>query len=197
MEKELKPEESLKIIQQMIKASQQRFADNGIFMIIWAIVLILGAVVNYYLITLDFPLQTMNQGITITWITFPVLGGIISSIVGKRQSRKDPVKTHVGNLLKLMWIGFGVVLFFTILFPALSGNSPIPFILLLTAFALYIFALGIKYLPFMLGGIGVLILGVVAFWMDYPMQLLAFGLAIFLGYLIPGIMLNRKYNAVK
>lgn len=197
MEKELKPEESLKIIQQMIKASQQRFADNGIFMILWAVVLILGAVVNYYLTTLDLDVQTMNQGITITWITFPVLGGIISLIVGKRQSKKDPVKTHIGNLLKFMWVGFGVALFFTILFPALNGNSPIPFILLLTAFAVYIFALGIKYLPFMMGSIAVLILGVIAFWVDYPMQLLAFGLAIFLGYLIPGMMLHRKYNAAK
>lgn len=197
MEKELKPEESIKIIQRMIKASQQQFADNGIFMIIWAIVLILGTLVNYFLITLSTDIETMNRGITITWISFPTLGGILSIIAGKRQSKKENVKTHIGNLLKYMWFGFGVALFFTILFPALNGNSPIPFILILTAFAIYIFALGIKYLPFMLGSICALSLGVVAFWVNYPTQLLAFGLAILLGYLIPGIMLYRKYNAVK
>lgn len=197
MEKELKPEESIKIIQRMIKASQQQFADNGIFMIIWAIVLILGALVNYFLITLSTDIETMNRGITITWISFPTLGGILSIIAGKRQSKKENVKTHISNLLKYMWFGFGVALFFTILFPALNGNSPIPFILILTAFAIYIFALGIKYLPFMIGSICALTLGVVAFWVNYPTQLLAFGLAILLGYLIPGIMLYRKYNAVK
>ncbi len=197
MEKELKPEESIKIIQRMIKASQQQFADNGIFMIIWAIVLILGTLVNYFLITLSTDIETMNRGITITWISFPTLGGILSIIAGKHQSKKENVKTHISNLLKYMWFGFGVALFFTILFPALNGNSPIPFILILTAFAIYIFALGIKYLPFMLGSICALSLGVVAFWVNYPTQLLAFGLAILLGYLIPGIMLYRKYNAVK
>lgn len=197
MEKGLTPEESLKIIQQMIKASQQQFADNGIFMIIWAVVLILAAIINYFLITLNLDVQTMNQGITITWITFPALGGIISFIVGMRQSKKESVKTPIGDLLKFMWIGFGAVLFFTILFPILNESSPIPFILILTAFAVYIFALSIKYLPFMMGSICVLTLGVLAFWANYPMQLLAFGLAIMLGYLIPGIMLYRKYNAVK
>src|SRR5699024_1472717 len=197
MEKELQPEESIKIIQQMIKASQQQFANNGIFMIIWAIVLILAALVNYFLITLSVDRETMNQGITLTWIIFPSLGGIISFIVGKRQSKKENVKTHIGNLLKYMWIGFGVALFFTILFPALNGNSPIPFILILTAFAIYIFALGIKYFPFILGSVCVLALGVIAFWVNYPTQLLAFGLAILIGYLIPGIMLYRKYNDVK
>lgn len=197
MEKELKPEESIKIIQRMIKASQQQFADNGIFMIIWAIVLIFGTLVNYFLITLSTDIETMNRGITITWISFPTLGGILSIIAGKHQSKKENVKTHISNLLKYMWFGFGVALFFTILFPALNGNSPIPFILILTAFAIYIFALGIKYLPFMLGSICALSLGVVAFWVNYPTQLLAFGLAILLGYLIPGIMLYRKYNAVK
>lgn len=197
MEKELKPEESIKIIQQMIKASQQQYADNGIYMITWAIVLILGAVVNYFLITLSIDLETMNRGITITWIVFPTLGGILSIIVGRRQSKKESVKTHIGNLLKYMWFGFGVVLFFTILFPALNNNSPIPFILILTSFVIYIFALGIKYSPFILGSVCVLALGVIAFWVNYPTQLLAFGLAILIGYLIPGIMLYRKYNDVK
>ncbi len=197
MEKELKPEESIKIIQQMVKASQQQFADNGIFMIIWAIVLILAALVNYFLITLGTDMETMSKGIIITWITFPTLGGILSIIIRKRQSKKEGVKTHIDNLLKYMWLGFGVVLFFTILFPTLNNNSSIPYILILTAFAIYIFALGIKYSPFIFGSICVLALGVIAFWVNYSTQLLAFSLAILLGYLIPGIMLYRKYNAVK
>lgn len=197
MEKQLKPEESIKIIERMIKASQQQFANNGIYMIIWAIVLILGVLVNYFIVTLDIAVATINQGIILTWIAFPCLGGFISFIVGKRQSKNKHVKTHIGNLLKYMWIGFGVVLFFTILFPLINGNSPIPFILILTAFAIYIFALGIKYTPFMIGSICVLSVGVVAFWLNYPLQLLAFSLAILFGYLIPGIMLYKQYNTIK
>jgi len=197
MEKELKPEESIKIIQQMIKASQQQYADNGIYMIIWAIVLILASIVNYFLLTINLDGHILNQWINITWTSSLVLGGIISFIVGIRQSKKEIITTHIGNLLKYMWIGFVVVLSFTILFSALNKNSPIPFILILTAFAIYIFALGIKYSPFILGSVCVLILGVIAFWVNYSTQLLAFGFAILLGYLIPGIMLYRKYNAVK
>src|SRR5690625_2945325 len=197
MEKELKPEESIKIIQQMIKASQQQYADNGIYMIIWAIVLILASIVNYFLLTINLDGHILNQWINITWTSSLVLGGIISFIVGIRQSKKEIITTHIGNLLKYMWIGFVVVLSFTILFSALNKNSPIPFILILTAFAIYTFALGIKYSPFILGSVCVLILGVIAFWVNYSTQLLAFGFAILLGYLIPGIMLYRKYNAVK
>lgn len=197
MEKELQPEESLQIIQKMIKASQQQFADKGIYMIIWAIVLILAALINYFLITSNLEMETINQWIIITWISFPVLAGIISLIVGFRQSQKRGVETHIGKILKLMWIGFGIALFFTILFSVTNGNSPIPFILILTAFATYIFALGIMYLPFMMGSACILILGAACFWFPYETQLLAFVLAIFLGYLIPGIMLSKKYKAIK
>ncbi len=197
MEKELKPEESLKIIQSMVKASRQQYANQGVFMIVWAILLIIAALINYFLITSNLDLETIYLWIPIIWIAFPVLGGIISFILGKRQSKKEPVNTQMGNLLKFMWIGFGVILFFTIFFPLQNGNSPIPFILLLTAFAIYIIALGIKDLPFMIGSICVLILGVIAFWVSYPIQLLLFSLALILGYLIPGIMLNRKRHAIK
>lgn len=197
MEKELRPEESLKIIQNMIKASQQQFAENGIFMVVWAIVLILAALIHYFLITSNIEAETVNQWITVTWSSLIALGGIISSVIGYRQSKKETVKTHVGRILKLMWIGFGVVLFFLILFSSLNDNSPIPFILLLTAFAVYIFSLGIKYVPFMMGSACILIFGAASFWAAYDIQLLMFALSIFLGYLIPGIMLSRKYNTTK
>lgn len=197
MEKELKPEESLKIIQNMIIASQQQFANNGIFMIVWAIVLILAALANYLIIASGTDGTTINRWLPVIWVGFTILGGIISLAIGFRQSKRKTVETHIGKILKWMWLGFGVVLFFTILFPILNNSSPIPFILTLTAFAVYIFALTIRYLPFMIGASCILILGALSFWTNYELQLVAFALAIFLGYLIPGIMLYRKYNSRK
>lgn len=197
MEKELKPEESLKIIQNMIQASQQKFADNGIFMIIWAVVLILGAIANYFLILSNLDTESISRWTNIIWISFTSLGGLISIFVGIRHEKKETVHTHIGRILKLMWFGFGIALFFTILFPVLNDRSPIPYILILTSFAVYIFALVIRYTPFMIGSLCILIFGAVSFWVQYDAQLLAFALAIISGYLMPGIMLNRKYNTSK
>lgn len=197
MEKELKPQESLKIIQQMIKASQQQFADNGIFIIVWGILLILAALSNYMVAISGMDVESQNQWISLIWSGFSGLGLIISMVIGFRRSKKQTVETHIGKILKWMWLGFIVILFFTILFPLLNGNSPIPFVLILTAFALYIFALALRYKPFIVGGVCVLVLGVLSFWANYELQLMAFALAILLGYLLPGIMLYRKYDRSK
>lgn len=191
-EQTLEPEKSLEIIQRMIRASQQQFADNGSYMILWAIVLILASLVNYALLYTNLDKEILSQWIGINWIFFPIVGGILSFIVGNRQSHEQQVKTHVGQVLKFMWIGYGITLFFIIFFPLQKGISPIPFILLLTGFATFIFGLGVKYTPFIIGSVCFLLLAIAAFLASYENEILIFALAIALGYLVPGLMLYRK-----
>lgn len=195
MDKELQPKESLQIITQMIEASRQRYADNGKYMILWAVVLIIAAAVNYFLMRSDLSQAELDKWLTLNWIGFPVLGGILSAVIGIKSSKKEYVKTHIGEILKLMWIGFGITLFFTIFFAVSTQNSPIPFVLIQTAFAVYIFALVIRFKPFMFGSLCLLICGGFSFWAGYENQLLLFSIGILCGYLIPGILLQRQFHS--
>lgn len=203
MEKnQLTPKESLEVIQQMIAASRQNFADKAIYMIVWGVVLIVACLVNYVLLFIDLEAQTRSNSIIVTWIGLPILAGIWSYIIGCRQTNKKNAKTHIDNLLRKMWFGYGIALFFIIFFCADAHRSPIPFILLLTGFATFVFGLGVKYTPFIIGSICFTLFAIVAYWASLNTetahyQLLIFGGAIVVGYLIPGLLLYKKVKTEK
>lgn len=198
----LTPKESLEVIQQMIAASRQNFADKAINMILWGVILIVASFINYMLLIIDLEAQTRSNWIAITWIGLPVLAGFWSFSIGRRQKNKKRVKTHIGSLLSKMWLGYSVALFFIIFFCADAHCSPIPFILLLTGFATFIFGLGVKYTPFIMGSICFSLFAVAAYLASInadtaSYQLLIFGCAIAIGYLIPGLLLYKKVKTEK
>ncbi len=193
----LDPKESLEIIQKMVYATRQNYADKGIYMIIWGIALILASCSNYLIVISTDDPTALSHWTIANWIGFPVLAGILSSVIGYRKSHSPGVQTHIGSLLNRMWIGYTIVLFVTMYFCVQAQLSPIPFILLLTGFATFIFGLGVRSNAFIIGSICFVLFSLAAFLSaSQPetanYQLLIFACAILIGYLIPGILLYKK-----
>lgn len=197
-EKTLQPKESIEIIQKMMTASRKQFADNGAHMVLWAIILIFAGLTNYFLHLSNVASANLAEWTTAVWIAFPIIGGILSIFIGRNQAKDQKVTTAMNRILKFMWIGYGVVLFFVIFFSIKNRLSPSPFIMLFTSFAVFIYGLGVKYTPFIVGSICFLILGVFAFIITPNInELLLFSLSIIAGYLIPGLMLYKKVKHQK
>lgn len=200
--KPIDPKESLEIIQQMIAASRQQFAEKGAYMILWGIMMIVASTANFLIFSLDLENSVRSNWIAGIWIGFPIIAGVISYVIGSRMAKKCTIKTHIGSLLQKMWIGYSINLFLIVFFTIQAEISPIPYILALTGFATSIFGLGVRYKAFIIGGLCFFIFAVLAFWISlYPdfvkYQLLIFALAIAIGYLIPGVMLYKKVNSSK
>lgn len=196
-ESSLAPKESLAIIQKMVHAPRQNYADRSIYMIIWGIILIVASFTHYLILISTNDPTTLSHWIIANWIGFPVLAGILSCVIGYRKSSSRGIKTHIGSLLRKMWVGYTIVLFFTFYFCIQAQLSPIPFILLLTGFATFIFGLAVRSNAFIYGSICFVLFALAAFFSaSQPetanYQVLIFAAAILVGYLIPGILLYQK-----
>ena len=118
----------------------------------------------------------------LAWMLMPV-GGIISFIKGMREEKSQKVKTHLDEFMKHVLVAFLVSLFIVLGFMSKLGLSTYPLVMMVYGFWLYIS-----------GGAINLVLTIAAFFVGFELQLLFLGMAVLLGYIIPGYILRNRYN---
>ena len=88
-EKDLSPQESLRIIQSMINKTKDTVAADSFYFLLWGWLTFICCIAAYILkVYLQFPYHYY------VWFLMPV-GGIISGIYGMKQSKKEKVKYSV------------------------------------------------------------------------------------------------------
>jgi len=95
---------------------------------------------------------------------------------------------HTQNL----WIVIGIAYLIVIFLSFYQKNVPVLPILLLSGIGTTVTGLNARYKPLILGGIVLLASSVLAIWITGKESLLLCGVAIFVGYFIPGMMLKKS-----
>lgn len=176
---------SIEIIERMLAESKKSLYNNSFYFLLWGVLLIPAGIAEFLL-----------QGTPYFWVSWPivgVLGGIISMIYGIRQGGKVGMPTAADRITMFTWGAFGFSLFFVLAFSAINKMLPHTLILLVAGSATFISGGISKFAPFILGGV-VLGFGAIicAFVIDPMYHSIAFSLFIFLGYVIPGIILRKE-----
>ncbi len=195
MEKTLTPEESLQIIQKSISNSRRNMREGSFYFLLWGWALILASLANYFLIRYligkeqyeDIMLMSL-----LAWGVFIVAAMIIQFIYQARSGKKERVITHLDRYIKIVWIAAGLLMGL-MAFLSLKVNAfPTPFILGVTAMATAVSGLMVRFRPLVIGAIVFLTAAVVSSYLSGTEQLLAFAVAMVLGYLIPGYILRTS-----
>jgi len=84
-EQQINPEQSLQIIQSMIKRAQNNLSENGFLFIFWGWLVFLSAGAFYYLVSIGFEKPWY------AWETMP-LGGHFTMFYINRQRKKENLK---------------------------------------------------------------------------------------------------------
>ena len=94
-EKPLSGEESLRIIQQMINAAQNEIQDKSFHYLLWGWIVLIASLWQFVSIeaALAFPSW-------LGWIILTPLGGIASSLYGRKEEKERRVKTQYDEFLK-------------------------------------------------------------------------------------------------
>jgi len=190
-EKELKPEESLQIIEKMINRTKGNLHDNSFYFLLWGWIVLIGNIGQIILSRIP----TINKPYLIWLIIIP---GIIANFVyGMRQGKKNCVRTHLDRVNFLNWISFLVGYAIILVFMSKFNYKIEPIIFLLAGNATFLTGIIIKFKPLIWGGI-VFWLGVIGLFL-LPTNLVVFvsPIIIILGYLVPGYLLKfqNKKNA--
>lgn len=188
-EKVLNPQESLRVIRETIDLARSGLRENGFHFLLWGWLVVITCAVNYYLIAVA---GMSGKQASLSWLGMTVVGVPAAILYEWRREKKQRAPNVVSNWYGRVWLGFGISLFLAILLAGINGLSPIGFVLVLVAFATFVSGTLLRFKPLLYGAGAVWVCALACTFLTPTQQLLAEAVAVTLGYLIPGYMLNAQ-----
>ena len=187
---DLSNEKSLEIIHQMINQAKTKINDNGNEWILWGSLIFLASLSTYLFIEMDYRYIFMGWN---------VIGVIVIIVLTYQLFRKKSkaVRTYLDDLLRLFDIGF-IICLFIIIFSinvGVNANFGFGFLLMIYAFLMLIQGGAMKFRPLIIGAIANWI-GCIAIFLndEFKYDMLITCAAVFIGYIIPGIILKAQFK---
>ena len=186
-EKQINESEGLEIIQKMINTVKADIDDNSFYNILWGWLVFVASLGHYFLMMAGFSHPY------IMWLLMPI-GGVVTAIYASKHEKNKKVRTYLDDLMKYVLIAFMVSLAMVLFsMPKLQLNT-YPMVMMVYGTWLFISGGTIRFKPLLYGGIINWILGYIAFFVSFDLQLLLLALAVLLGYIIPGYLFKKKYS---
>lgn len=188
----LNEKEALLLIEEMINSTKQEVKDNGFYYILWGWLVFIAAITDYVLLVF----MDNNQH-ALVWAILMPLGGLVSVIKGRKDAKKQRVKTYIDEAIKYLSIAFSISLFIICFIMPMTNNSWrvfYPTLMVIYAFAVFIFGGLLRYKPLIYGAFMNWALAIVGYFVTYDWQLLLLALAVLCSFVIPGHLLNRRFH---
>lgn len=195
-EKKLTDKESLQIIEMMIGRARQEERASGWGWIVWGGLLILASLLHYWFATAGIPY------VDEVWNGFGVAAAILifySAFRNRAQARKGKARTYTGDLVNKIGNAFFLSLLVLTLGNVSSGvnanGTNFGYLLMLYAFWMYIHGSAFRF-KLLTYGAFVNWTGAVLIFIFHKQLgsnvLLIHALCVFLGYIIPGYVAQKK-----
>ena len=189
-DQQLSNEQSLEIIHQMIRQAKTTITETGLSWLLWGSMLFLTSIATYIFIDIG------SKNIFLGWNIFGAVT-IILLAADILKPKKKTVHTYVGDLLKMVDIGFVVCMFCVIISIniAVSPNAGFGFLLMIFAFLMLVKGSVVKSRALIIGAI-VNWIGTIAIFInkEFKYDMLIMAAAVLIGYIIPGFLLRAAYR---
>jgi len=185
-------EESLGIINQMIRVARHEHQENGEGWLIWGWLLFISSVLSVI-----FAMMDLGRYIGFTWLAMLLLGLALYIFGHLRKQRNKKVKTYVQELLDKLGTAFFISLFLIIAASNISGtlNFGFGYYYILYAFWMYIHGTAIRFKPLLVGAFVNWAAALAIFLVsDFIYDMMISAVAVLVGYLVPGYMLKAEYK---
>nr|WP_121273163.1 hypothetical protein [Pedobacter schmidteae] len=185
IEKELNPLQSLKIISEVILHTKDELKNYSFLYLIWGWVIALASFSF-------FALHTLTSS-SLFFLPFPVLvvAGIVVTFFHYRSASKTS-ETYLAGYLKNLWMVLGICFVLTIFISLSQQLQPFTYTLLIGGVGTLVSGLNLRFKPLIIGGIVFFIAAVASVFITEQYRPLIHGIAVIIGYLIPGYLL--KYS---
>ena len=190
-EKSITPQESLSIIQQMIADTRERVINDGFFFLLWGILVISGCLITYFA-----HVYKTYQIINPSWMILMVTGAVWSVIASIRQGRKERVKSHIGYIGQMLWMAF-LASMFIVIFLVQDQELKSTILFILMGLATFTSGAILGFTPLYVGGVIFWGASIIYPQISFPYNSLFFAAMVFIGYVIPGLLLSRKVKKNK
>lgn len=183
--------ESLRVIRETIDLAKRNVQENGFQFLLWGGLVVVTSMTDWYLQNI-----LHDAGHYRAWFLMVIVGVPASLIYEWRRDRQKRPSTLLNQWYGLIWLGFGISIFIAIMAAVRGGISPIPLVLLFAAFATYLSGIVLQFKPLYWGAAALWIGAGVCLFLPANHHTLVNAVAIILGYVAPGLLLNRQYHRV-
>ena len=186
-EKNIDEKESLELISQMIRNTQQKMVkSSGVPFLIYGYLTIIVSLLVWYLLT-----TTHNYQWNYLWFLIPGIGTpLLFTFIKKRENK---VKTYIDKVVSYVWTVIGIAGFVVSMASIFYWNIPILFIIiLLMSIGTAITGLVIQFKPITVAGFVSIFLSFACLYFDRSYSILIFAAVFLLMMVIPGHILNYK-----
>lgn len=191
-EKQLSGQESLALINQMISKAKNEITDNGFGWLLWGSMIFLAAMTTYIVLEFNLDISTFIGWNVFGLVSIPVM---VYNFIRNRKAVRT--RTYVDELLNMFDIGFTICIFVIILSIniSVSPNHGFGYFLMAYAFMMLIQGGAIRFRPLFIGAIINWAGAIAIFFNDvFKYDMLITAVAVFIGYIIPGLMLRSQYK---
>jgi hypothetical protein len=193
-EKNFSPEQSLQLIQSMIRKTKQDMSDNSIYFLVWGWITFIACTGQFVL----KHIVNYEKHYQIWWL---IMFGVAFSIYsGIKEGKKTKTRTYIGDSMKYLWMGMGISYFvLSMILTKVGWNSAVfPFFIMMYGLGTFVSGSILQFRPLIIGGIIAWVLAIGAVYVNYDYQMLFGAAAILVSYIIPAYMLrfrNKHSNA--
>jgi hypothetical protein len=185
----LKLEESLNIISEMINTTKYNISEDRFIYLMWGYAVAGSAMINYI-----FQYQLNIEEGWYVWLTMPI-AGIVNGVYFSRKKNKAKVVSFTDRALGSVWISFLVALvIFLVASTQLGWDAIYPVLMVLYGVGTASTGGIIKFKPLTIGGYLSMLIGLVAFYVEFEIQLFLISLSVICCYIVPGHLLPKKLN---
>ena len=192
-EENFNEQESLALIESMIKKAKNQFSENGHSYLLWGWLVLICSIAQFIL--LNFVHYEKHYLVwMLTWVAV-----IYQIFYQSRRKKNEKVKTYTDEIIGYVWITF-VISMMIIGFNLGShklADSGIWYSVILALYGMPTFLSGIilRFPPLVVGGICCWILSVVSVFVPYEYQMFLLSIAMIVAWIIPGYKLRARYKA--
>lgn len=191
-EENISGQQSLELIQSMINRARNQFSENGHLYLVWGWVVLICSVGQFILLHF-FAYPNHYLVWMLTWLVV-----VYQFVYLFKHRKKEKIKTYTGDIVSYVWIVFVILMFMTGFLMARSTPGSThelvnPMILSLYGMPTFLSGKILRFQPLISGGIFCWILSIVSTFVPYDFQLLFFGIAVIIAWIIPGYLLRKRY----
>jgi hypothetical protein len=189
LEKELSPQDSLRLISSMIETTKNSMRDTSSYFLLWGWAVMIACALEYLLNAF-----TNYPNPAVAWFLMPI-AMIFQVYLIIRDRKHEKVKTFINEANATLWTAIGlafVVLIFV--FFRIGWQYCTVFFILLYGIGTFVSGSLIKFRPLVMGGLVCFPLAVATVYLDPGYQMLVLAFAILISYIIPGHLLRIKYR---
>lgn len=187
-DRNISPEESLRVIERMLVESRNKFYNNGFAFLFWGVLIMLACLAQYIIIKMGFPAQS-----DYVWLVAIVLGLVVTFFYFVVWMPKRRLVSRSDSNNGMIWIGFGIT-YFVLIFLCIKYNvNPAAFIWCLLGFGMFASGGIYRFKPLFFGAVVFWLSAIIAVQFNVGINGLWIGaLAMLFGYILPGYLLWKK-----